>query len=135
MSERKTVKGVLHGSIIRKQRGTLLDQILVDALIDIGRITYDDRRWFYAPRYYLTDHDVLNQTGKPFRLLSFKGQPSALSMDKRGHWVEVTATLDEWANGIGAHLTRPRGLSVSTDPATDHECDSPRSCRVAETVK
>jgi hypothetical protein len=122
------VSGVLHGSVTRKQRGTLLDQILIDALLDMGRITYDDRKFFYPPRYYLTDHGCLNQKGNPLRLLSFKGQPKALSLDKRGHRVKVKATLDEWSNGIGAHLLRPEVLSVSDEPQRDHECDSPRSC-------
>ncbi len=125
---RYTVSGVLHASVMRKQRGTFLDQLLVDVLIEKGSITYDDRHFFYAPRYYLTDHGCVNQRDKPLRLLSFKGQPKALSVGLRGHVVEVRATLDEWTNGIGAHLLRPDVLSVSPERAEIHDCDSPLAC-------
>lgn len=128
-SERVTVSGVLHASVVRKRRGSLLDELLIDAFLESGRITYDDRKFFYAPRYYLTDDDFLNSRGVPFRVLSFKGQPKKLSIGLRGHTVSAKATIDEWGNGIGAHLLRPEILSVSEERAEDHTCDSPHTCK------
>lgn len=132
MSNRLIMAGVLHGSVIRKRKGTLIDRLLVNVLIDEGTITVDDRHFFYAPRYYLTDHGLTNQLDKPLRLLSFKGQPKALSLSVLGHEVEVKASLEEWPNGIGANLVRPQVVAVSNERVTGHTCDSPRACATPE---
>lgn len=121
---RETISGVLHATVTPKRRGGLLDQYLVGVLTDMGRITFDDRKFYYAPRYYLTPVDGEDRV----RLWSFKGQPKALSVDKRGHLVTVRATLEFWSNRIGAHLIRPQVIEVSDDRVTGHACDSPYAC-------
>ena len=129
---REVISGVLHGSVIAKRQSGLLDRLLLDVLTDSGRIDYNDRRFYYAPRYYLTNEG----TEVPlFRLWSFKGQPKALSLDLRGHVVTVRATIEYWPHGRGAHLLRPVILEVSEGKATNHHCDSPGSCGIRQKVE
>ena len=85
---RDTVTGVLHASVVPKCRGGLFEQLVIMNLVDAGRIELTDRRFFYAPRYYLTTVDAMNKNQRP-RLWTFKGQPKALSVDMRGHLVKI----------------------------------------------
>ena len=118
---RETVTGVLHGTVTPKRRRSFLDQIIVNAFVADGKISYEDRRFFYAPSYYLT-----TPSGEGRFLWSFKGQPKALNLGLRGHTVTIRATIQRWPNSRGAHLIRPQVLEVSEGLATGHECDSPR---------
>jgi hypothetical protein len=126
---RQTLSGVLHASVSPKRRGSFMDQLLIGMLVESGKITYEDRKFFYAPRYYLTDDEQGNPSG--LRLLVFKGQPKGLSVGLRGHLVTVKATL-EVMNHRGSYLLRPEILAVSDDVVSGHECDSPRACGVKQ---
>ena len=124
---RDTMTGVLHASVVPKCRGGLFEQLVIMNLVDAGRIELTDRRFFYAPRYYLTTVDATVKNQRP-RLWSFKGQPKALSVDLRGHLVTVKATFEPWLNRIGFTLSRPQIISVSDERVADHRCDSPGTC-------
>lgn len=115
-----TITGVLHGTVTPKRRGGLFDQWLVAALTESGRISYDDRRFYYAPSYWLSPIDGDRYIWKvPDR----SKLADALSLRMLGHEITVRAVVQPWSNGFGAKLLRGEIAQVSDAPVV-HECNN-----------
>ena len=109
---RETISGTLNVIRQRKRYSNLMDDYIASVLEDDGTI----ERREYPPIYYVTTERRRHAgEGEGAYLYRFRGRPKALKRDMEGWCISVRATMDEWQNQMGAHLTRPQILGLS-DP-------------------
>ena len=108
----ETISGSLNVSRVRKRRSRdSLADMLAMALEDAGHL----ERREYPPDYFVETERRRHPGGQGLYFYKFRGQPKALRRDMEGWRITVRATMDEWPNRFGAHLTRPHILELS-DP-------------------
>ena len=107
---RETITGTLCSYRIPKSYGGLLADLLAAALEEDGLL--EGR--YYPPTYWI-ETERRDYTGHRAYMYRFRGQPKAFNYDMAGATVTVTAQLDDWQNGIGTHLVRPRVVSIDQE--------------------